>query len=213
MTFLKDYEPVEERISRFYKDHATGRILTEIAHHSDDFAFVVFKAAVFRKEEDTEPAATGFAYEKAGSSPVNRTSHIENCETSAIGRALANLNYAAKGQRASREEMTKVSAGSTAPTSGKRSAARPAPQPEVSANSWAEEETEGSAAPESRPSSSSWDVLIEEHGRELVWETAKQVARDLRDGLVPIKVEMLDKCSPRVYAATAEILSQAKASA
>lgn len=105
------------------------------------------------------------------------------------------------------DDGAQVSAGSTAPT-GKTSAAPVAPQPEVSANSWAEEETEGSAASqESRPSSSSWDELIQMFGRDVVWQTAKATAKDLKDGLVPIKPEMLDKCSPRVFAAVAEILA------
>ena len=106
---LSNYEPVEERIDRFYQDHPNGRILTEIEAERDDFKFVVFKASVFRSQDDAEPAATGFAYEVKDAGNVNRTSHIENCETSAIGRALANLNYAAKGKRPSREEMNKAS--------------------------------------------------------------------------------------------------------
>jgi len=55
------------------------------------------------------PDATGLAQEREGSSTVNKTSALENCETSAIGRALANLGYAAKGKRPSREEMSKSS--------------------------------------------------------------------------------------------------------
>ena len=53
---------------------------------------VVFKATVYRDREDPHPT-TGWAYEREGVGYVNRTSFIENCETSAIGRALANLNF------------------------------------------------------------------------------------------------------------------------
>jgi hypothetical protein len=49
--------------------------------------------------------ATGLASESISDRGVNSTSALENCETSAIGRALANAGYAAKGKRASREEM------------------------------------------------------------------------------------------------------------
>jgi NADH/NAD ratio-sensing transcriptional regulator Rex len=52
--------------------------------------------------------STGLAYEKNGEGYVNKTSHLENCETSAIGRALANFNYAGS-KRPSREEMQKAS--------------------------------------------------------------------------------------------------------
>jgi hypothetical protein len=54
------------------------------------------------------PTVRGFASEIEGSSPVNRTNASENCETSSIGRALANLGFATKGKRPSREEMQKV---------------------------------------------------------------------------------------------------------
>lgn len=100
---LSNYETVEDRIDSFYKDNEDGRILTEIHTLSADK--VIFKALVYIGEV---LVATGFAYEKEGSSPVNKTSHIENAETSAIGRALANYNYAKKGARPSREEMEKV---------------------------------------------------------------------------------------------------------
>jgi hypothetical protein len=100
---LSNYETVEDRIDAFYNDNKDGRILTEIHTLSADK--VIFKALVYVGEI---LVATGFAYEKEGSSPVNKTSHIENAETSAIGRALANYNYAKKGARPSREEMEKV---------------------------------------------------------------------------------------------------------
>ena len=100
---LSNYETVEDRIDAFYKDNQDGRILTEI--HTLTADKVIFKALIYVSET---LVATGFAYEKDGSSPVNKTSHIENAETSAIGRALANYNYAKKGARPSREEMEKV---------------------------------------------------------------------------------------------------------
>lgn len=100
---LSNYETVEDRIDAFYKDNEDGRILTEI--HTLTADKVIFKALVYVGDI---LVSTGFAYEKEGSTPVNKTSHIENAETSAIGRALANYNYAKKGARPSREEMEKV---------------------------------------------------------------------------------------------------------
>jgi hypothetical protein len=105
---LSNYETVEDRIDAFYKDNQDGRILTEIHTLSADK--VIFKALVYVGEI---LVSTGFAYEKEGSTPVNKTSHIENAETSAIGRALANYNYAKKGARPSREEMEKVARNQT----------------------------------------------------------------------------------------------------
>lgn len=100
---LSNYETVEDRIDAFYSDNQDGRILTEI--HTLTADKVIFKALVYVGEI---LVATGFAYEKEGSTPVNKTSHIENAETSAIGRALANYGFAKKGARPSREEMQKV---------------------------------------------------------------------------------------------------------
>jgi hypothetical protein len=103
---LQDYEPVENRIAAFYEKYPKGRITTELVSHGDN-QFIV-KAFVWRDSKDEFVSATGYAEEKVGSSPVNRTSALENCETSAIGRSLANLGFATKGARPSREEMTKV---------------------------------------------------------------------------------------------------------
>jgi len=73
-----------------------------------DKSMVVFRCDVYFHADDARPKASGYAEETRNSSPVNKTSFVENCETSAIGRALANCGYAAKGSRPSREEMEKV---------------------------------------------------------------------------------------------------------
>ncbi len=103
---LDNYETVEDRLIRFWEDHPAGRISSELVIQDGDQ--VIFKAAIYFDAADPIPRATGFAEELRGSSPVNKTSHLENCETSAIGRALANCGYSTRGKRASREEMTKV---------------------------------------------------------------------------------------------------------
>lgn len=106
---LDDYAPVEERIGMFYSDHPEGRILTAVERLEPPL--VVFRAEVYRDGDDERPWASGYAYEKEGAGHVNRTSYIENCETSAIGRALANAGYHGKRDgmpRPSREEMEKV---------------------------------------------------------------------------------------------------------
>lgn len=110
---LEDYETVEQRLERFWADHPEGRVLTEIEHR-DERSFIV-RAAVYFNREDEIPVASGFAEEIIGQGPVNKTSALENCETSAIGRALANCNYSGAKNRPSREEMEKVARGQNTP--------------------------------------------------------------------------------------------------
>jgi hypothetical protein len=106
---LKDYIPVQERINFFWRDYPDGHITTQLMSDPEDFTLCRYRAEVYRSLEDKRPAATGHAFERAGQGMANQTSHEENCETSAIGRALANLGYATShSQRPSREEMGKV---------------------------------------------------------------------------------------------------------
>ena len=103
---LADYETVEDRLAKYWKENPDGRIATELVEWSAG-RFIV-KALIYRTEADAQAWATGLAFEQITDRGVNATSALENCETSAIGRALANAGYAAKGKRASREEMVKV---------------------------------------------------------------------------------------------------------
>lgn len=116
---LQDYETVEERLEKFWKGHPDGRIETELLE-SNGTRFIVL-ARIFRTEADARYWTSGLAYENISERGVNSTSALENCETSAIGRALANAGYAAKGKRPSREEMSKAARGGferTKPTGG-----------------------------------------------------------------------------------------------
>jgi len=103
---LSQYETVESRLERYWKEFPDGRISTELeiceAHR------YVIKAYLYRTYLDQVAYSTGYAEEKDTDRGVNATSALENCETSAIGRALANAGFAAKGKRPSREEMAKV---------------------------------------------------------------------------------------------------------
>jgi len=103
---LADYETVESRLEKWWKDYPDGRVATKIEQATDNRYIV--SAELYRTEADAKAYATGLASESVSDRGVNSTSALENCETSAIGRALANAGYAAKGKRASREEMTKV---------------------------------------------------------------------------------------------------------
>jgi rubrerythrin len=104
---LEDYETVEERLIKFWKEYPDGRIETEIIEASAQ-RFVV-SARLYRTEADSKYWTSGHAFEVITERGVNATSALENCETSAIGRALANAGFATRGKRASREEMAKVS--------------------------------------------------------------------------------------------------------
>ena len=103
---LDDYETVEERLIKFWKEHPDGRIDTKLVEASAS-RFIV-QAYIYRTEADQYPWASGLAEETVSGRGVNATSALENCETSALGRALASAGYATKGKRPSREEMAKV---------------------------------------------------------------------------------------------------------
>lgn len=102
---LDDYEPVASRLDRFLKAHPDARVITDLVHYLSDVA--VFKAELWI---DDEIIATGWAEEIRGQGNVNKTSHLENCETGAVGRALANAGLSGSDftKRPSREEMGKV---------------------------------------------------------------------------------------------------------
>ncbi len=103
---LDDYETVEVRLEKFIKDFPDFRVETELVSFQNDRYIV--KAWLYRTFADSTPFASGLAEETISSRGVNATSALENCETSAIGRALANAGYASKGKRPSKEEMVKV---------------------------------------------------------------------------------------------------------
>ena len=99
---LKDYVEVNVRIMKFYEKYPEGRIITEIVKWENET--IVMKATTYRDNQDI-PASTGYAYEKEGSNFINKTSALENCETSCVGRALAILGFEIKKSVASREEV------------------------------------------------------------------------------------------------------------
>ena len=105
---LDNYEPVDERIARFKADFPNFRVLTEEWHEGEPGATRwIVKASVWRDAENTGiPDGTGYAFEIDGKGMTQRTAALETCETSAIGRALANLGYAGN-RKVTREEMIK----------------------------------------------------------------------------------------------------------
>ena len=112
---LDDYELVEDRLKKYWKDNPEGMISTNVVHITEDGTCVTIKADV--TDNNGRLVATGIAQETKGDGFANTTSWVENCETSAIGRALANWKYQGnKKARPSREELAKVERNSVTPT-------------------------------------------------------------------------------------------------
>ena len=108
---LSEYQTCAERLELFWKEHPDGRIDTKLIEASAS-RFIV-QAFIYRTEADQHPWASGLAEETVSGRGVNATSALENAETSALARSLANAGYSPKGdpsKRASREEMSKVQA-------------------------------------------------------------------------------------------------------
>ena len=120
----KAYVTVNERV-KYFREHFTGyKLISEIVYHNEaEFVEwhefnaegkqvnksawtkgeICFKASIFNEKD--EAVATGYAMEKADSSYINKTSYIENCETSAWGRALANFAIGVDSSVASADEV------------------------------------------------------------------------------------------------------------
>ena len=97
----KDYAEVPQRIKAFRSLFPNGAIETSII--SNDNQMVVMKATV--RDEEGHILGEGHAYEKESSSFINKTSYIENCETSAVGRALGMCGFGIDTSVASYEEV------------------------------------------------------------------------------------------------------------
>jgi hypothetical protein len=104
---LENYEDVDTRIHNFYEAYPMGSIITQLVSNDEEKGIVVFMAEAFRVTDDPI-AARGYARGARKDRGVDRDFWFENCETSAIGRCLANLGLSAKGKRASSLEMAKV---------------------------------------------------------------------------------------------------------
>lgn len=98
----KEYAEVNQRIKAFRMVYPEGKIMTSLISCNDGVC--VFKASVYGDENT--PLGTGHAYEKESSSFINKTSYIENCETSAVGRALGMAGFGIDTSVCSAEELT-----------------------------------------------------------------------------------------------------------
>ena len=113
---LDNYETVEDRLKKYWEENPYGKIETEVVHITDDGSCVTIKASVYIHamtdvgDHTLILKTTGIAQETKGQGGfANADAWMENCETSAIGRALANWKYQGSTKpRPSREEMSKV---------------------------------------------------------------------------------------------------------
>jgi hypothetical protein len=112
---LSEYQTVQERIDLFWEKFPGGRFDLEIVNLTDNQ--VIIQAKVWTDKNDPHPTTVDFAEERIGTSPVNKISHVENCSTSALGRAISALGgeFSPKGKRPSREEMEKVERSQSLP--------------------------------------------------------------------------------------------------
>jgi hypothetical protein len=111
---LEDYEPVADRLVKFWAAHPDGRIVNDLVTFEGDRCIV--RSSIYFHKDDPHPVAVDYAEEIRGSSNVNRSSHIENCSTSATGRSLSLCGFSSStdgsgagwAKKPSREEMQKV---------------------------------------------------------------------------------------------------------
>ena len=96
-----DYALVNQRIKAFRMVYPQGSILTTMI--SNENGICTFKATI--TDGNGNILGTGHAYEREDSSFINKTSYIENCETSAVGRALGMAGFGIDVSVASAEEM------------------------------------------------------------------------------------------------------------
>lgn len=101
----KKYVEVNTRIQVFRELFPEGRQETEVLAHDLEKGIILMKVKVYADSTSDKPIAVGTALEKESSSFINKTSYVENCETSAFGRALGNLGIGIDTSVASYEEV------------------------------------------------------------------------------------------------------------
>ena len=102
---LENYRTVAERLSQYWTEHPDGRIVTTLV--SGEGNYWIFRADVYRHRDDANPVSSGHAHEVIGANQINKTSALEVCESSAVGRALAIYLYSGS-QIASLEEVQRA---------------------------------------------------------------------------------------------------------
>jgi hypothetical protein len=128
---LDDYVPVHERIAAFYEKFPDGSLQSEVVVHTDSMIAMVARA--YRTPDDIRPGIGHSSIEVPGRTPYTRGSEMENCETSAWGRAIAALGFEIKRGIATAEEVQNKAGEAPRAAQEPRKAADPTPRPARSA--------------------------------------------------------------------------------
>ena len=126
----KDYVVVPQRVKAFRKIYPQGFILTDIVSHENGVVVMQTKAGYYDENRNPVVLGSGMAFEKADSSYINKTSYIENCETSSVGRALGFMGFGIDAAICSAEELVNAinNQGKPVPQSNKPANAEVAKQ-------------------------------------------------------------------------------------
>lgn len=123
----KDYAEVNQRIKAFRMVYPDGFITTELKSDADGVCIFSARVGYYNEEGTAILLGTGTAYEKENSTFINKTSYIENCETSAVGRALGMAGFGIDTSVASYEEVENAIANQEKPAP-KAKQEKPAPK-------------------------------------------------------------------------------------
>lgn len=104
----KEYADVPQRITAFRKLFPEGYIRTTLVSCSGGVVVIHAEAGYYDEDGEPRVLGTGYAYEKENSSYINKTSYIENCETSAVGRALGMIGIGIDTSVASADEVRRA---------------------------------------------------------------------------------------------------------
>ena len=97
----KEYVPVTDRVKEFHRVYPDYKLLTDIVHFDENSVIMVAKIY----DQDGKLVANGHAQEDRNASNINKTSYVENCETSAVGRAIGMLGIGIDASMASADEV------------------------------------------------------------------------------------------------------------
>lgn len=125
----KEYANVNERVTAFRKLFPDGFIITDIVSNDGGVAVITAKVGFYREDGSMQILATGTAYEREGATNINKTSYIENCETSAIGRALGMAGIGVVASIASADEVANAIVQQNAPQAAQVTYAAPQDKP------------------------------------------------------------------------------------
>lgn len=182
----KEYAEVNQRIKAFRMCYPTGSIETIMIKNDmeDSGGIVTFKAII--KDEDGKVLGTGTAQEKETSSFINKTSYIENCETSAVGRALGMCGFGIDTSVASFEEVANA-----IENQGKKKETKGQKIPKTLEEAERVLAPEGTVSPNGHDFSNTELVLIESFEPENAKEIYNSIYKTTKDEAVKTAIKII----------------------